>query len=910
MKTLTYIEIDVDRCANSYGNTPCAAVIQASNDTVEYWDFDQNSIQSFTVVNGTFVAGVGGATLTENANDMNLLSPGSQAIDGSVYQIIVIDWERVSADTTFDGSIFYMTSGHSFSASFFNSFADVAVGPSHRQRTVIDMASLVAGGTDWVTNVITQLRFDFGEVGTGAIKIHSIRVAARGLGFKCYNSLKTCQDRLHLTPQIETIRFSMSSEHYPDNVIDAIPNLTAISFSPGTISLGEDLGQRATFTANFIDHPHSDTGPGGDRYLSSRGFDPYKKGTWWTKFRARFPFLQGRPLRVYRGVLGQTLAEMDVRYYIIDSFDGPTPQGSFTLVAKDVLKLADDDKSQCPALSIGFLSADLTDSATSFTISPVGAGALYASGGYINIGGSEIVGYTRSGDVFTIIRAQYNTLAQSHSSQDLVQFCQAYLAVSPAVILADLLINHANIPIEFVNQAAWQAECDTYLQSVYTTLIPTPTGVNTLASEIIQQAALAVWWDDSAQQIRLQVLRQISTNATTLDEDSLNQGSIQTQEQPDQRISQVWTYYALINPLVDLTQTSNYRSVELDDNLQLESDYGQAAIKQIFSRWIPQFGRSIATKLNALILSRYQNPPRQFTFMTYGPTSSFLKLGNGYNIRFRTLTDEQGDGVTVPIQITRLNPDVDKYQIEAQEALFTKTGDFNNRIIVIDTSTNNFNLRSVHDSLFPPIVDPTGITITCIIQEGAVVGNDQTLVGLAGRGVAFDVGVFPSGTDITIEMQGDIRAGGGKGGNATGSSGSPVAQDGQIGGTGLKTTIPIKLKVLVAGPTIAGGGGGGGGWFTPAIHNNAAGGGGGAGQIGGAGGFSLVSGAGNSPGSPGTLLAGGHGDQALGGGPGLPGQTPTGGTALGNGGLSGRSVDGIANITITDLAPSFIGPAV
>lgn len=910
MKALTYVEIDVDRCANVYGITPCAAVIQASNDTAEYWDFDQNSINDFTVVHGTFVAGVGGATLTETANDMNLLSPSLQTIDGSVYQIIVIDWERISADATFDGSVFYTTGGHSFSGSFFNSFTDIAVGPSHRQRTIIDMASLVVGGTDWVMSIITQLRFDFGEAGTGAIKIHSIRVAARGSGFKCYNSLKTCQDRLHLTPQTETIRFSLASEHYPDDQIDAIPNITGISFSPGTISLGEDLGQRATLTVTFLDHPHSDTGPGGDRYLSSRGFDPYKKGSFWGKFRARFPFLQGRPIRIYRGVVGQTLAEMDVRYYIIDSFDGPNPQGVFTIAAKDVLKLADDTTSQCPSLSQGFLSADMLITDTSFTINPVGAGALYASGGFINIGGSEIVGYTRSGDVFTIIRAQFNTAAATHSAQDLVQFCQAYEAVSPALILADLLVNHANIPIAFVDQDAWEAECDTYLQSVYTTLIPTPTGVNTLAAEIIQQAALAVWWDDSAQKIRLQVLRQIPADATVLNEDNINQASLQTAEQPDQRLTQVWTYYALINPLVDLTQTSNYRSVELAVSEQLESDYGVPVIKQIFSRWIPQFGRSIATKLNNLILGRYQNAPRQFTFMTYGQSSSFLKLGNGYNIQFRTLVDEQGDLVTIPMQITRLNPDVDKYQIEAQEALFAKTGNFNNRIIVIDTSTNNFNLRAVHDSLFPPIIDPTGITITCIIQPGVVVGNDQTLVGLAGRGVAFDVGVFPTGTDITINLQGDIRAGGGKGGNATGSSGSPVAQDGQIGGTGLKTTIPIKLTVLIAGPTVAGGGGGGGGWFTPAIHNNAAGGGGGAGQIGGAGGFSLVSGAGNSPGSPGTLLAGGHGDQALGGGPGLPGQTPTGGTALGNGGLAGRSVDGIANITITDLAPSFIGPAV
>lgn len=51
------------------------------------------------------------------------------------------------------------------------------------------------------------------------------------------------------------------------------------------------------------------------------------------------------------------------RYFVVDSFDGPTPEGKYTIIAKDVLKFADGDRSQAPDLSNGFLAADITASA-------------------------------------------------------------------------------------------------------------------------------------------------------------------------------------------------------------------------------------------------------------------------------------------------------------------------------------------------------------------------------------------------------------------------------------------------------------------------------------------------------------------------------------------------------------------
>ena len=690
---------------------------------------------------------------------------------------------------------------------------------------------------------------------------------------KCFNSLKTCQDIANFNTAPTTIRFAKPASYLPAD-IEAIPSIRDIAFTPAQISLGVNLGQRATLTVTFDDHPHSDAGFMADPYRTERGYDPFRRGTFWGKFRARFPYIQGRALRVYRGELGQALQDMDVRYYVMDSFEGPGPDGTFSIVAKDILKLADNDRAQAPALSEGFLTAGVTDTASFVTLSPANVGLTYPENGYANIGGSELVRYlrippgqaancllllhceganngtvftdsssynrtlTRNGntlttnttakfgttsaffdgtddwlrlngeaafafgtgdftvslwaspnntqamvlldwtpaggsgnflqirklattnlavvsingvdlitstlpfiltgnvwrnvvvmrkagqlyfwmdgdlqgqvasshnlgvgsqrpiigaqgntvtaeevqgrldeiaifneavfdpanfivpnapfpdsalsDTFAIERAQFSTAASAHSEQDRFQVCVYYNGQSPAAIIRDLLVTYADVPDAYISLPVWQNEVDQFLQRSYTALIPEPTGVNKLISELVEQAALAVWWDDATQRIEFRVLRQIGAEAVLIDEAVIIADSAGIKEQPEKRVSQVWTYFALINPLASLEETRNYRSTALTVDLQLQSNYGSPAVKKIFSRWIPQFGRSVALKLNDLVLGRYKNPPRRFTFELFGPGSEDIFLGAGCNMEFRTLQDDTGARETVPVQV-------------------------------------------------------------------------------------------------------------------------------------------------------------------------------------------------------------------------------------------------------------------
>jgi hypothetical protein len=719
---------------------------------------------------------------------------------------------------------------------------------------------------------------------------------------KCFNSKATCQDRANFAEDEVTLRFALDTAYLPAD-IEAIPSILAVSFTPATISLGENLGTRATLEVSFKDHPHSDTGEGFDRYLGDRDYDPYARGTFWGKFRARQPYLRGRAIRWITGYVGQAIADMETRHFVLEGFDGPTPEGKFTLIAKDVLKLADGDRAQAPAMNTGFIVAGIAPDAASLTLSPAGIGdAEYPSAGKAVLGGREIVEFTRAGDVLTLTaRGQSGTTADSHNAQDRVQVILTYTNADAADIVYDLMVNYAGVPSAYCNLPAWQIETDTHLGRVYSAEICEPTPVATLISELVQQACLVIGWNDATQSVLFQVLRGILTDAARFTPD--NRLALTVKEQPDKRISQVWTYFGRINPLKSLTDTDNYRSVSVVIDAEAEADYGAASYKKIHSRWIPALGRTVADRLGAIQLGRYRIPPRRVTLdlMRYAGTDP--GLAGGYRIEANGLQDATGAPVDMPIQVTRINGPPDRFQVEAEEMLFlAPPEDSTNRYIRIDANAFNVNLRSAHDSLYPAPADDDDFTVTCVIDAGVIVGSTSV------PSPALDVGTWPAGISIVLQLHGRIQ---GKGGDA----GDGLDPNGEAGGVALYARRAIDLYVS-AGAIWGGGGGGGRGGSRGGAAP--AGGGGGAGQTPGAAGVAGT----ENPGFPGSLTTGGGGgirfalggQGGTGGNPGFAGEN---GEEIvfevvvhGAGGAAGNAIDGVSYVTVVEGPGDIRGPQV
>lgn len=719
---------------------------------------------------------------------------------------------------------------------------------------------------------------------------------------KCFNSRVTCQDIANYNASDVTLRFAVDADYLPAD-IDCIPSILEISFTPSTISLGENLGGRATLSVTFKDEPHSDTGDGYDKYRSERDYDPYSQGSYWGKFRARQPYLRGVALRWITGLVGDDIADMQTRHFIVDSFDGPRPDGKFTINAKDVLKLADGDRAQCPVLSNGFLSADITAGATTATLLPAGIGnAEYPASGLINIGGNEVVSFTRSGNTLTIARGVIGSTASAHKAQDRCQLVQSFVAADAAYIIKTLLKDFAGVDDTFMSYVEeWLPETAANLGVLYTAYICEPTSVATLISELIEQAALAMWWDDLNQKIRLQVLRGVVTGNATFTPENFIEGSLGLREQPDKRLSQVQVYFGIKDYTKPLSNLDNFRSTSLIIDDDAETAYGSAAIKVIRSRWIPEAGRSIADRLGALQIARFRDPPRRLTFQLMQHANTDVELGLGYRLEAYCVQDATGAQDDIALQVTRVNPTLPNFAVEAEEMLFTvPDADLADRQVIFGADSRNVNLRTAHDSIYPTPV--SGDVVTCTIYSGVTIGSSSPLVP------AFDVGSWPSGVIVNVVVQGTIEGAGGLGGlGGTAGNGFPAGD----GGIALYTRYSINLDLSSGGYLWGGGGGGGGGASFNPVSGGGGGGGGagdtyGLGALGGTGSSYNGSGAGNGTrttagaGGPGGLAAGTGGD---GGGPGLPGSDGGNSRYLGflggAGGDAGAAIDGVSHCTIT-----------
>lgn len=211
---------------------------------------------------------------------------------------------------------------------------------------------------------------------------------------KCFNTIRTCQDRPNFDKSHLTLRFCTPAANIPASW-QAIPSVKSVSTAPTRLNIGGasdatgPLGRRAQVTIKLGDHPYSDAKT--DPYLSDRNYDPLARGTFWTKFLARSPYYQNRPLRIREGYIGQNPEDMITRYYIIDGIDGPDSAGNVTIKGVDILRLIDDRRTKAPLLSTGELTADIDESVTTFDVDGAGFDQ-YDESGTLRIG-DELMTY-------------------------------------------------------------------------------------------------------------------------------------------------------------------------------------------------------------------------------------------------------------------------------------------------------------------------------------------------------------------------------------------------------------------------------------------------------------------------------------------------------------------------------------
>lgn len=479
---------------------------------------------------------------------------------------------------------------------------------------------------------------------------------------KCFNTRATCQDPERYSPQPLTLHFCKPGERLPD--VYCIPSVQSVSTAPTEINPGGGnqnsgpLGKRASIRVAFTDLPHSDNVV--DPYVSERDYRPLDRGTFWGKWLARNPYYNNRVLRVREGYVGQSLSDMVTRTYLIDKIDGPDSRGRVQVTAKDVLKLADNDKAQAPRPSAGELLVDYGEDETIVTLRITRALASeYPAPGTVRIN-DELMTYDFVNTISDteiqlsgITRATDGASRDSHEAGDRVQICLRYVEERVDNLAYEWLTQYGDIPAEWIDQAAWAAEASVWLQQFdLTGLITEPTGVTDLLSEITEQCLFYIWWDEREQKIRLEAIKPPIFQAVPKINDVSNiiADSVAVTQEPKGRVSQVWVYWGQRDPTEDIEKESNYRRLRVRADLEAEGEqqYGEQRIRKIYSRWLHTDAQAV--NVSARLLSRYRNNPRYAT-VSVDAKDRAMWTGDVVDVLHRGICDATGQPLETRYQI-------------------------------------------------------------------------------------------------------------------------------------------------------------------------------------------------------------------------------------------------------------------
>lgn len=401
----------------------------------------------------------------------------------------------------------------------------------------------------------------------------------------------------------------------------AIPALAGYNTAPTVLNVASGskdkspLGYRAVCQVNIKDFPWNDIDT--DPYVSTRTYVPDQIGSFWSKWLARNPFHVGYTLNVYEGLVGQRLSEMTKREYVIEKID--RGKDGVSITAKDILRKITDTNQTAPYLSKGELSAAITNSQTTMTVS----GALiseYEAAGYARIN-SEIVSYTQiyettGGNLFFsgLTRGVAGTTAASHSQNDRVQRVIYYNARPFNEILYDLFVNWGGIPDRYIDATVWAAEKTTYRPDYnFTTYIAEPTKIDELAGEVCLQAITNVWWDERVQKIIMKAVKPEPAPVLLTDDDAIVAGSFVIKEKPEERASQTHVYYLQRTPIPNVTEKTNYSRVSVYIDVDKQIQYGgEPQVRELFCRFVST--QALANTLAQTYLNRFSDVRREVQF--------------------------------------------------------------------------------------------------------------------------------------------------------------------------------------------------------------------------------------------------------------------------------------------------------
>jgi hypothetical protein len=509
--------------------------------------------------------------------------------------------------------------------------------------------------------------------------------------------------------------------------------------------------------------------------------------------------------------------------------------------------------------------------------------------------------FTRSGDTLTLTRAQFNTVATEHDTGDTVQLCLHYNgSQSLDLVEYDLLVNYSNIPLEFINQAAWATEVDDNLPSNPNRLITDPTKVKDLITDLAEQWPHKLYFNDRLRLIELVAIKPPPLSANTLTGNK-NLLELTTRDRPDMQVSTIFVYYGQFDPTRKVDERDNYQITYARVNSDATIRYGSDNTRTIFAPWIGAGNGAAARRIAQLYGRRFGIIPREASFSVDDKDSRYW-LGDVIGIQHHDIVDSNGREKNTIFEITSA-AEGESYNYRALEFNYDRElpqdDDIEGADIVdLALDQNSITLLDEYEEQYGAASATTEAKF--IIFSGTIIGSNNTSTA------AINTGTWPSGAIITLEIRG--------GGYLVGAGGAGSSLQSFAGGSG-GIALRLQHPIIINNLGVIGGGGGGGGASNDTNGNIIAG-GGGAGQVVGLAGINTIASTPfpfNKPPLNGSLQFGGDGgfietdtiadaiSGGRGGNLGAAGAVAENGVVNSNGGAAGLAIQSNGNaVTYTN----------
>jgi hypothetical protein len=532
--------------------------------------------------------------------------------------------------------------------------------------------------------------------------------ASQGAGFECYNTFANCQDTPNYvqTPRI----YQLVANQGFQPVEGTIPCLAQFpKITPAEIKQNQGLAVRGALEVQAIDFPYSDNLPDDDNYRDTRNYIAGNTGTFWGKFLARHPYYKGSvvtlkvghwvgtdtdtdTIRITQDIITRLTQSGDYRatqatqaggqdfdpvyvterIYALDRIDLRL-DGRAVLHCKDPMTFLDDSKVKIPTPTDATVLTQI-EPQQSANIPIDAANVTYFStpnpDGFIRIN-EEIIEYTGvSGNALTgITKAEFNTTAQQHLVGDGIQKLFGIESTNIVDALAEILnqwggVDKSQIAYDAFQDTPtgtpdiWDIELEQWLQSINIEgVISSDTGLTQILNEMCQQTGLVMWWNGEKNQIYINAnkFRLGAESQPTIGDSEIAEGTFSMKEDRGGFITQLWTYYGLINPLEGVKPT-NFQNAYVAVNTDLESAnaLGGAQIAIKYANWLEAGALGTVITLATRALNESSFPRYRFNFKVDTQVWPDLDLGDYFILDSRYVQGPSGENVPLRCRIVKL----------------------------------------------------------------------------------------------------------------------------------------------------------------------------------------------------------------------------------------------------------------